>query len=186
MGFRIKYLLSKIDVSEIVKDHFGTLVNANTEKADYSDWFTFLVLPILSSGLLTWFFGTIGYEVVGLVIASLTIFIGLLLNLLILLYDIILTPAKQSVKFLLLKEMLSNISFSILLSATAITVLLFSLIKVSYVDMVLTYLAYFLLCELGITILLVFKRMYIMYSSEIKARERSYTKDNQKAPIGKS
>lgn len=39
-------LIDKINISEIVKNHFATLVNHNTKKAGMSDYFTFLIIPL--------------------------------------------------------------------------------------------------------------------------------------------
>lgn len=174
MALRNKYLLSKINVLPIARDHLRTLVNARTQKAGFSDWAVFAVLPIIISVGLIWISGELSSTTIGIAVGALSIFVGLLLNLIILLYDIIRSPNEEKLKFDLVKQTLDNISFAILLSIIAIVFFLLSLVDSKWFSLVFSLIAYFLISELGLTVLMVFKRMHKMYSKEIEDIERRH------------
>lgn len=78
----------KIKVGFIIKKHFKAAVwNAGNDKVDWPDFFVFIVLPFLLSGLFYWIGMPDKAGIISLLMSVSSIFAGLLLNLLVLVYD---------------------------------------------------------------------------------------------------
>lgn len=81
----------KISVKEIIKNHYRTLVDSNSGKLSWKDFFTFYCLPFLVGALLLFIMPTSikdSKEIINIIITTLSIFIGLFMNLAVLLIDL--------------------------------------------------------------------------------------------------
>lgn len=88
----------KIDVSIIIKNHLKTLVNDNTKKPDFRDITIFGVLPVLVGLILVYFQLFINKDFIASMICGLAIYVGLSLNLIVLLFEIVQRKETSSFK----------------------------------------------------------------------------------------
>ncbi|MBP7069988.1 MAG: hypothetical protein KBA97_02840 [Methanothrix sp.] len=125
---------NKLSVINIIKDHISTLKDYDNGRYSILDLFIFFILPIFVSSIIIYFKVILSDQLVNVLVMSLSVFAGLLFNLLLLVYDIIGKPNsnKRPLRATLLKELSSNISFGILISVvTIILLLVFSLATTS-------------------------------------------------------
>jgi hypothetical protein len=162
-------MFSKIDVFMIIRDHLSTLKDNHTKKTSWTDFLLFFGLPlVLSVGVVS--AGVVlDKDLVNLLIAIFSIFVGLLFNLLLLIFDIAEKQSSNSAfngnqkKFKnILREIYVNISFAILVSVISIAALLlfFLRIKVEFVS----FLGYSLFLIFLLTLLMILKRIYKLLS----------------------
>src|SRR5260370_18297525 len=78
--------MSKVDVLPIVARHFDTLRDHATGKRSTADLFIFFGVPLIVSGAALYYRITLTSDALNAVLASFSIFAGLLLNLLLLVY----------------------------------------------------------------------------------------------------
>jgi len=161
-------MFKKINISQIVKNHFATLQNANTKKADWDDYFTFLVIPILTSAILIYFKIYLKTDAINIIISSLSILVGLLFNVVVLIFDIIKRDKSNDIKNTVLRQILSNIAFTILLSIVSILLTLFTYTDNSTIKIIFNAIVYFLLTNFIMTVLMILKRMFHLFHSEIE------------------
>lgn len=166
-------MLNKINILEIVNNHIATLKNDNTKKAGIDDYFTFLIIPIGVTSILLYFKIVFSDEALNIVITTLSIFVGLLFNVIVLIFDIIKRDSTKKIKNVVLKELLANISFTILISIIAIVFTILTFIKNDIAKMVFTGIVYFLLAIFIFTVLMVLKRMHKLFNNEINEIERN-------------
>jgi len=159
---------SKIDVRDIIVDHYKTLANANSKKADDSDIIIFFILPAVIATALLLLGANLEEGMIGNVISGLSIFVGLLLNVLVLIFDLVKKDSKSSIKNELLKQSLANISFTILLSLFCIITSIVTLVKYDIIKLSSMWLTYFLLMEFVACLLMIIKRMYRLLMNEFK------------------
>ncbi len=164
---------SKLNVKEILCDHFNSLINDNTGKPDFSDIFSFLLFPIIGSSILVYFKIFIDSDRVDTLISALSIFVGLLLNVIVIIFDLIKKDRYKSIKNELLEEVLANISFAVFLSIICIIMLLFTLFSNCIAQYVFNSFSYFFLIEFVLTLIMVLKRMYILFKNEMNRKEES-------------
>jgi hypothetical protein len=121
---------SKINVNGIITGHFNTLRSSSTKKFNYTDIFTFILLPIIISGLTVLFGFKQSDQMSSLLVNFGAIFTALLLSVLVLVYDQgtklteklennsnqPILKAKQS----LLDELYYNICYSIVVSVVLV------------------------------------------------------------------
>jgi hypothetical protein len=158
----------KIDIFSIIKDHISTLKNANDGKATGWDKLIFLLSPIgLSISLLCLkIYFSEGF--VNIIVSGLSIFVGLLFNIIVILFDIVKTDKVKKEKKNLIREVVINISFCIVISLFAIiTALTTQLCWGFYVQILSNFITYFLVLEFFITLLMVLKRMYFIFITEL-------------------
>ena len=173
-------ILDKINVKTIIKDHIRTLVNSKSQQADTSDWFTFFLLPSVFSFLWIWFDILLTTEYVDIIVSALSIFVGLLFNVVVILFDTIRTQKIRLSKLWVVRETISNISFSILLSIISIGLALSTQLPWGrYFKIIIHFFTYFLLLEFAITLLMVLKRMYVLFIGELVEIEKSIPKDTK-------
>lgn len=174
-------VLNKINIYQIIKSHFTTLQNDNTNKAEFDDYLTFLLLPIIIATGLLCFDIQLKESAVNIVITTLSILVGLLFNVIVLIFDIIKRDASQKLKNTILKQLLANISFTILLSIITILFTLATYFEIETIKEIATWIVYFLLTIFLFTVLMVLKRMYLLFRNEIDEIEKmNNTTDNQK------
>lgn len=178
-----KNIFEKINLTRIVSDHTKTLINQNKKQSTFDDYFTFLIIPISISFILVYFGFFLDLNMVSLICTSLSIFVGLLLNIIVLLFDLV-SKDQYPNKTQLLKEMLSNISFTIVLSVLCILFSFPCLIDhdittnmygvFPYCKAALIWIfhlfEYFLLAEFLMTLLMILKRMYALFADEIEKK----------------
>lgn len=175
-------MFNKIDISKILKDHISTLTNFRTGQPYFPDFFLFFILPALLSYLIISFGILLDKDIVNILITALSVFTGLLFNLLLLVFDIVdkidTTKQKEDPETgrhkqelrVILREIYINISFCILLSMTTIIILLISFINIKF-ELYLKYLSFFVYYPLLIfilTLFMVLKRIYILLSKRFE------------------
>ncbi|MFY9223922.1 MAG: hypothetical protein WAQ98_14725 [Blastocatellia bacterium] len=179
-------MISKIDIRSILKDHFGTLKSYNPledydldvySKKPYNkgDLFLFFIFPIFIAGLLLYFSVKLNPTTIGTLITVFSVFTALLFNLLMLIYDII-SKDKTRVKTIFIKEIYSNVAFSIFIALFSIVVLALTLytIKDNAPDntdhtttaKVFTFGAYYLIVNFLLTLLMILQRVHVLLSKE--------------------
>ena len=96
-----------------------------------------------------------------------SILVGLLFNVVVLIFDIIKRDSANKIKNVVLKQILSNIAFTILLSIISILFTLLTLIENSISKIIFNSILFFLLFNFVITVLMILKRMFHLFHSEI-------------------
>jgi hypothetical protein len=151
----------KLDVSVIIKDHLRTLVNDNTGKPDLRDLFFFVCVPFIVPAILLFNKIFIGKDFVAGIIAGLTIYVGLSLNLIVILFEIMRKDSVSQFKKKFIKDFIANICFSIILSLITILSALVTLIDENcIIKYISNSICFFLLTQMLLLILMLVKRMY--------------------------
>jgi len=181
-------MISKVNVIQIVKDHWGTLQDANSNPPARSkgDIFLFFILPIPITVFITFFSeAKLDKDSVAILLAAFAILTGLLFNLLVLLLslvareevaedDIIGQIAKEK-KDDLLKQTFANISYSILLGILLSLTCVAGLYKRANCEWVIT-LSTFAVCYGGInfslTLLMILKRIHNLLDFQIRDKTK--------------
>lgn len=160
-------MFDKINAIEIIQEHFHTLKSNKTGKISASDIFLFFIIPLFISLLLTHLNILLDKDIVNTMATSSSLFAGLLLNLLLLVFDLTDKIGDDEPKIQeALKQLYLNISFSILVSILIILFLLAFFLNPSsnlYIK-ILSFLTYYLLFVFILTLLMVLKRIYKMLS----------------------
>ncbi len=171
--------IDKINVSDIIKAHFATLYNHATKKMSVWDVTLFILLPGIAAIFLVCAGIYITENAINVLITAFSIFAALLLNLLLLLFDIARKrqEGQNGLKFDLIKEIYSNISFAILLSMAVVVLLLLGELKLQQVihlsslhqvsKNVANFIIYYLVIEFLLTMLMVLKRVNSLLAKEI-------------------
>ena len=170
-------MFDKINVVQIVKDHLDTLKNDNTKKPGNDDYFIFLILPLVLSTALLYFEIFLSEGAINIIITTLSILVGLLFNVIVLIFDIIKRDSSIKLKNRILKQLLSNISFTILTSIVAIIFTLLTFIDIFFLKIFFEGVVYFLLFLFLFTVLMIIKRMYILFVNEIDEIDMKQNKD---------
>jgi len=171
-------MLNKINICKIITNHFATLHNESTGKFGFDDFFTFLLLPILISVALSIFNISLTDSAITIIITTLSILVGLLFNVIVIIFDIIKRDGTKRLKNRILNELLTNISFSIILSIVIIIFTLVTYFTNKYVEIVSTGFVYFFLCVYFFTVLMIIKRMYALFINELDEIEKNQKKNN--------
>ena len=159
---------SKIDVRMIFRDHFNTLVNANTGKFGLDDILSFLIIPSLFSIVFIYLGFDVDKDTIETIVASLAIFVGLLFNALVLLIDVSRKQENTSIKSIII-ELTANIAFSIAWSFVSILVMLLGFIEdlPELLKTLIDFLSFFCLMVFLLTFLMVLKRTYLVFLNEL-------------------
>ena len=180
---------SKISIFEIVKKHFTTYKNENG-KNSISDWGVMLLLPITIGAALCAYGITLNGTAYTNIVTAGAIFTGLLLNLLILVYDQKTKLLSQNIKgdepgyenFAIRKRVIDevhyNISYCIIICLIAVVLAVIASsgfsysfvvpkinITISTIDWFVNFPLIFLCVHLVLTILMILKRVYKLISS---------------------
>lgn len=177
-------MFDKINIKNILKDHFSTLQNERTGNKDVLDYIVFFIIPLLISGMLVWVFNDLK-QFASILITSLSIFTGLLFNLILLTYDLIKRNEKQGlaskdksdlktkedddivIKGKILRQIFTNISYSIVIAIfTIISLLLLYIWDNQVYKYIIGFIVYFLVLNFFLTLLMVLKRTHRLLSSE--------------------
>lgn len=144
-------MFDKINIAQIVRSHLDTLKNDNTKKAGWDDYLTFLVLPVTVALVLLAFDVRLNERSTNIIITSLSILVGLLFNVIVLLFDLVSKNGKRSLKNRILKEVLANITFSVLLAIISIILTLLANLPYASIVCVVEFCLYFLLTQFLLT-----------------------------------
>ncbi len=192
-------LINRINIYRIFVKHFDTLYDYGKLKVtgkkvrSFSDYFVFLISPILIAIGLFFIGIRITEDYVNILITSLSIFVGLLFSLLTLIFDLGKKEKENKIqlgdkyteehKFILIKEIFVNISFAIAISIISILFLLstqfhpsllvnylrkyefFHYLKMCYIS-ITTIISFFLIIEFVLVLLMILKRFFLIYSKQ--------------------
>jgi hypothetical protein len=162
----------KINVWKVIVSHFKTLVNHNTRKPGLDDWCIFLIIPVVVASLLVWFKKDVSTNTVNLIITSLSIFVGLLINVLVLVFSLLQKEKDSKLKVIVLRETIVNITYVIIISVISI-LFCFCMNFDNYVlRLLITFLIYLLTVHFFVTLMMVVKRMYSLFVNEMEDFEK--------------
>lgn len=122
----MRFLIAKINLTAILKAHLDTLIDGSTKesKKSYVDVVVFYAIPAVLSVVGASFLIPSDKSILGILITSLSIFAGLLFNLLVLVMQIIEKKKGDFVFKNVQKATYANISYAILISLVTSAVLL--------------------------------------------------------------
>lgn len=166
-------ILDKINIAKIVSRHVGTLKNYNTEKLGFDDLLTFIIFPLIGTSLLLYYKIELNDKATNIIITTLSILVGLLFNVIVIIFDIIKRDSSKKVKNKLLEELLTNISYSILVSIFVIVFTLLTYIDNEVSKKIFTGIVYFLIGNYFLTVLMILKRMFQLFDNELKEIEKN-------------
>lgn len=169
-------MFSKINVIEIITDHWRTLKNYGDSKSSIGDISIFVLFPILFSIILLGIKFRLNKELVNTLVTALSVFGALLFNLLMLIYDLIKKnkndpeSTEKELRLVFLSEIYRNISYSILISLSSIMVLLtfFLITETSRLNIYITFLSMVFILHFLLTGLMVLKRVHITLRKEAR------------------
>lgn len=171
-------MFDKINVLTIVRSHLDTLKNDNTKKAGVDDWFVFLLVPLAIAGVLVWMGVDLSERATNIIITSLAILVGLLFNVIVLLFDLVSKDGSRKLKNRILKEVLANITFAVLIAIVAIILTLLTSLPNIWVVRAVEIVLYFLLTKFLLTCLMVLKRIYALFRNEMDELEKKETREH--------
>ena len=169
-------MLDKVNITKILRDHLGTFKDYSTGRCRPIDYLLFFLVPLIVAAVFVKFFGALPASLIGVIVTSLSIFTALLLNLLLLAYNITRSskpPCDEHIHQMrekLFHEIFSNIAFAVLVALViVVSVLCFgvmsdcaSLLAIEILSFVVYYLGTLFL----LTMLMLLKRVYSLLSNE--------------------
>lgn len=162
-------MISKINISEIFVDHFATLKNESTGKISASDIAVFLISPLLLAGASYYLVWSFSETATNLVITGMSIFAGLMINVLVLIYTVALntqsknsTEAESAIERRFLRQIFANISFSICISVFIVVLAGVAFFVSATSKQILTAITIFLLGNFLLTLFMILKRLHIL------------------------
>lgn len=175
-------MLEKISVREIVRGHLQTLRSFGSKRLAPGDFILFFGFPLVVASILILLHVSIPTSATGILATGLSIFTGLLFSVLLLVADIAVrsdqsAPATSRsqfrIKFNVLIELHSNISFAILVAVVALV----AVIGLSFQGKfggrwVLEGVTYYLTTLFFLTLLLILKRAHRLMATEVQEVQR--------------
>jgi hypothetical protein len=158
---------ARIDVSDIVQNHLKSLSNANTTKSEFSDYLIFLIIPILVAVILPVLKIFLSDTIINIIITSLSIFVGLFFNVIVLIISTMCTKEDDPIKKQFLTEIIDNISYIIFISLVTIVTCIFASQNVDLIHQILNGICFFFLVHFFMTMLLVLKRIYKLFKHQM-------------------
>ncbi len=164
-------MFGKVDIRDILRDHFRTLVSYDSKRPHVGDYILFYVVPLAAVAVAVWRHFVLSEGAVGVLMGAVAILAGLLFNLLVLIHGFSRTtgPTTPEDGKQLLSETYANIAYATLVA-------LLSLVPLSYLanghgpwTRIANGLSLYLLLHLGLTLLLILKRIHALISHELKA-----------------
>jgi hypothetical protein len=141
----------------------------------------FFATPLVIAGLALYYGVGFNYDVLYALLTAFSIFAGLLLNLLLLVFSFSEksqnSTTLQPLRKQLLRELHSNISFSILTSIAIVAVAMFCVVQVklprslptgTYTGRVSTFFLAYFISNFVLTLLMILKRMHILLSQALR------------------
>ena len=138
----------------------------------WKDYLLFAGIPLAFALLIGSADFKLGNDIINALITTASIFAGLLLNLLVLIYTIIIriqdnpNKSNSAIRKKVLEQTFSNISFCILVSILLVVFCLLEMLGNEYICMVIPYGIFFLVPLMILTILMVLKRVHSLVASE--------------------
>jgi len=165
-------MLSKINVLDIVRDHFLTLRKYQSDRWSAEDFILFVGVPLAVAVAMLYFGLVVSKAAVDVLFTGLSIFAGLLFNLLVMAHGIIRStvdaPRYEDEKRLL-RELYSNISYSILIAIVMLGVLLIRYVTAEpRVLYAISFATYFLIGNFLLTLLMILKRIHVVLRQEFE------------------
>jgi hypothetical protein len=159
-------MMDKINVIHIVAENHETLRSYETGKHSVLDILLFYIFP-LSVGFVAWRFGLdIDKDRANATIAAASIFAGLLINVLVLIYTVA-QKAAESTEKTLVRQFFSNVSYAILLSVITVVLLTTNLLLAKpFVWMSAVVVA--LCVQFCLVLLMSIKRLHALLKSKIE------------------
>lgn len=158
----------KIDVTVIIVNHLKTIVNDSTGKPDIRDIFFFIILPYITCIALPYNDIFVNKDFISSTIGGLSIYVGLSLNLIVILFEIVqkgTNPTKKEFA----RDLIANTCFSVLLSIATIVASLFTVMDwKGHKQMVAHEVFYFLLFQMALIVLMLLKRLYYQLLEQVK------------------
>ncbi len=165
-------MLSKIDIRDIVRDHLATLVDYRTQKASRPDYVLFFFVPAVAAATLMYLKVRLTDAAVNVLITALSIFAGLLFNLLVLIASLVdkrSAPTGASDARQVMRSIYANIAYSLLVSLLTLLPLgVFATLKDGLTKNSAMALSYYLIGHFALTLLMVLKRMHVLLSFEFR------------------
>jgi len=177
-------MIAKINISKVVKDHFATFRDIDNRNFAWAELIFFFALPVGVACVLVLRLNVLlSREILNTLIASFSVVVALLFNLLLLVYDIISKSDPGSSTFelkrRLLKEIYSNISYSILVSISAVIFMVIfffvlpptsaqTAVNTSPSGKSLSIIIVSLLINFTLTLLMILKRVHILLAKEME------------------
>jgi len=157
---------SKVNIGKIVNKHVQSIFATRSNRIAFWDIFTFVCVPIILSVILIYFDIKIDNDYANTIIAGLSIYIGLSLNFIGIIFELSTKEKFKRTNVLdVLKETIANI---VVTAIFALAIILLILLRdISQISCVVYAVLYFLLFELLITLLMVFKRVYTILIESI-------------------
>jgi hypothetical protein len=164
-------MFGKIDVRDILRDHFRTMVDYSTGRSSVADISLFLLLPVATAIGLDQAGVLIDGRAVSVLITAVSILGGLLFNVLVLIHTVaarFVAPTGQRDGNRFLSEIYSNIAYAILLClVTLVPLALLAMASTPWLLRALSVAAVFLLVHLLLTLLMILKRLHALLRLEI-------------------
>ena len=156
--------LGKINLADILHEHFATLIDTNTDKSSLTDRLLFFVGPAIPVAVMVVYSVKLTEGTISVLGTALSILAGLLFNLLVLLHTLTMPhrgqPFDRSVA-LLQRQLHANVAYAILVALIALV----PLVVASYfgpLDLrrsVTGYIAIYLAIHFALTMGMILKRM---------------------------
>lgn len=164
-------MLDKVDIRDILKDHFSTMVSYGTGKRSIGDYALFFVLPAILTGFVVWFSIVLSDTAVNVLITALSILAGLLFNVLVLIHTLaerFVAPTGKQDGQQFLREIYSNIAYAILISLLCLPPLVLLVIfQNSIIRGIANATATYLVLHLGLTLVMILKRLHALLSYDL-------------------
>jgi hypothetical protein len=181
---------NKINIFGIVIRHFSTLRNVGSDKLSISDISTFYIFPLFVSIIFIYFSIDLSKDLVNIIVTAGSIFTGLLLNLLILVYDQKsklgkIDSDKSDWKIIqtrhnILRETYFNIAYSTILSlllvfisilqiiffSSKIGIPIFDIVNFDISMCIISPVIIFIGMNLVLTLLMIIKRIFMLLTTE--------------------
>lgn len=167
-------MFDKINVWMIVGDHLKTLREFRSDKTSAGDVILFLIIPLLIAlGLVLPLGFRLDVDAINALITSLSVFSGLLFNLLLLIYDLLVKENAEEdpsrLRRMFLGQIYAHISFTILTAVLSISLLLLLFIRMDLPALTMTVhvIVLFLIINFILTMLMILQRVHILISKEL-------------------
>jgi hypothetical protein len=157
----------------IIVAYINTLKSYDSDRYSKRYIAIFLAVPLISGGVLSYFF-CLSKDLINILVASLSIFAALLFNLLLLVYSIVeKAKAKEpfaELKTRFLKEIYADISFSILVSVSTVSLLFAAFFVTDKRSplIIFSFCIYSLTLNFILTLFMILQRIHILLSKEFE------------------
>jgi hypothetical protein len=170
----------KVDVRRIIASHIATMRDFSTNRYSKPDLIIFYGAPIAAAVAAIYFGWRFDAGVLNSLLTAFSIFAGLLLNLLLLVFTFSVRDQQPSmvgrIRGSLVKDLHDNIAYSILLSIVLVGVTMFEVARLGMktkqeaasTGSLSTGVIIFLSANFVLTLLMILKRIYIILNHEIE------------------